>query len=213
MGEMYEAEQEKCVRRRLALKVVKRGMETKQVLARFEAVRQALALMDHPNIAKVFDAGETERGRPFFAMEIVWGIPITEHCDRHRIGIRERLGLFMQVCDALHHDHRKAVIHCDIKPSNVLVSVQDGVPVPKVIDFGLAKAMAQPPTEKSLFTQFGHGDLSSQTFQDDPNLLLGTELAARGFPDLLHDISRGHRAPFSGSRDPSIGAEAVGSGA
>ena len=155
MGEVFEAEQQTPVRRRVALKIIKRGMETKQVLARFEAERQALALMDHPCVARVFDAGETSRGRPYFAMEYVPGVPITEHCDRHRLTTRQRLELFIPVCEGIQHAHQKAVIHRDIKPSNVLVAIQDGKAFAKIIDFGVAKAVAQPLTERTLFTEMG----------------------------------------------------------
>ena len=155
MGVVYLAEQEKPIRRRVALKVIKLGMETRQVIARFEAERQALALMDHPGIAQVYDAGSTADGRPFFAMEYVAGLPITEYCDKHRLPLGGRLDLFVQVCGAVQHAHQKGVIHRDIKPSNLLVSVQDGRPVPKVIDFGVAKAIHQRLTEKTLFTQHG----------------------------------------------------------
>ena len=133
----------------MALKVIKLGMDTKQVIARFEAERQALAMMDHPNVAKVFDAGSTEAGRPFFVMEHVPGVSITEHCDRQRLSIQERLQLFMQVCDAVQHAHQKGIIHRDIKPSNVLVLIKDGTAIPKVIDFGLAKAISQRLTGSS----------------------------------------------------------------
>src|SRR5712671_647492 len=154
-GVVYMAEQEEPVRRRVALKVIKLGMDTKQVIARFEAERQALALMDHPNIAKVFDAGATETGRPFFVMELVRGVKITEYCDENNLITRERLGLFIQVCQAIQHAHQKGVIHRDIKPSNILVTVNDGVAVPKVIDFGIAKATNQQPlTDKTVFTAF-----------------------------------------------------------
>src|SRR5438094_3684738 len=139
-GVVYMAEQEEPVRRRVALKIIKLGMDTKNVIARFEAERQALALMEHPNIAKVFDAGSTDRGRPYFVMELVKGVPITEFCDGRRLSVRERLGLFTQVCGAVQHAHQKGIIHRDIKPSNVLVEDHDGRPVPKVIDFGIAKA-------------------------------------------------------------------------
>ena len=155
MGVVYGAEQETPVRRRVALKIIKPGMDTELVIARFEAERQALALMDHPNIAKVFDAGSTESGRPFFVMELVDGNPITRHCDDARLSTRQRLALFITVCEAIQHAHQKGVIHRDIKPSNVLVSLVDDKPVPKVIDFGVAKAIDQPLTERSLFTQFG----------------------------------------------------------
>jgi len=155
MGEVHEAEQEKPVRRRVALKLIKRGMDTKEVVARFESERQALALMDHPNIAHVFDAGTTEEGLPFFAMELVRGVPITEHCDRQRLGTEERLAIFLKACEAVQHAHQKAVIHRDIKPSNILVTFQDGEAVPKIIDFGVAKATAQPLSERTLNTEMG----------------------------------------------------------
>jgi eukaryotic-like serine/threonine-protein kinase len=154
MGIVYMAEQTQPVRRKVALKIIKPGMDTKQVIARFEAERQAVAMMDHPNIAKVHDAGATESGRPFFVMELVRGIPITEYCDRHRLPIPERLDLFMQVCQAVQHAHQKGIIHRDIKPGNVLVTSLDGVPLPRVIDFGIAKATGQSLTDKTLFTGF-----------------------------------------------------------
>jgi WD40 repeat protein/serine/threonine protein kinase len=153
-GVVYMAEQEEPVRRRVALKVIKLGMDTKSVIARFEAERQALAMMDHPNIAKVFDAGATETGRPFFVMELVRGIRITEYCDQHHLRTEQRLRLFTQVCQAIQHAHQKGVIHRDIKPSNILVTLHDSVPVPKVIDFGIAKATEQKLTDKTLFTEF-----------------------------------------------------------
>ncbi|MDH3284566.1 MAG: serine/threonine protein kinase, partial [Acidobacteriota bacterium] len=155
MGEVWLAEQTEPVRRRVALKLIKRGMDTRHVIARFEAERQALALMDHPAIARVFDAGETERGRPFFVMEHVEGVPITEHCDHQRLTTRERLDLFLEVCEGVQHAHHKAVIHRDLKPSNVLVAMQDGKAVPKIIDFGVAKATSRRLTEKSLYTELG----------------------------------------------------------
>ena len=153
-GMVYMAEQDQPVRRRVALKVIKLGMDTRQVVARFEAERQALALMDHPNIAKVLDAGSTETGRPFFVMELVRGIRITDYCDQNNLSTNQRLELFIQVCRAIQHAHQKGIIHRDIKPSNILVTLHDGVPVPKVIDFGIAKAMDQRLTDKTLFTQF-----------------------------------------------------------
>ena len=155
MGEVWQAEQTEPVRRRVAIKVIKEGMDTKQVIARFEAERQALAMMDHPRVAKVLDAGSTAEGHPFFVMEYVSGVPITEHCDRHNLTTLERLDLFMQVCDGVQHAHHKAIIHRDLKPSNVLVSIQDGTAVPKIIDFGVAKATAQQLTERTLFTELG----------------------------------------------------------
>jgi serine/threonine protein kinase/tetratricopeptide (TPR) repeat protein len=155
MGTIYLAEQEQPVRRRVALKVVKAGMDTRQVLARFEQERQALALMDHPNIAKVLDAGSTEAGRPYFVMELVKGIPITHYCDRERRTPWDRLALFIPVCKAVQHAHQKGIIHRDLKPSNVLIALYDGVPVPKVIDFGVAKATAQKLTDGTVFTEVG----------------------------------------------------------
>jgi len=153
-GVVYMAEQEEPVRRRVALKVIKLGMDTRQVVARFEAERQALALMDHPNIAKVLDAGSTEAGRPYFVMELVRGNRITEYCDQNKLSTRERLTLFLQICGAIQHAHQKGIIHRDVKPSNILVTVQEGgTPTPKVIDFGIAKATAgQTLTDKTLFT-------------------------------------------------------------
>ena len=137
-GIVYMAEQEEPIRRKVALKVIKLGMDTKSVVARFEAERQVLALMDHTNIAKVLDAGATEAGRPFFVMELVRGIRITQYCDQHELSTRDRLELFVQVCQAVQHAHQKGIIHRDLKPSNILVTVNDGVPVPKVIYFGIA---------------------------------------------------------------------------
>jgi tetratricopeptide (TPR) repeat protein len=153
-GVVYMAEQEEPVRRRVALKVIKLGMDTRQVIARFEAERQALALMDHPNIAKVLDAGATETGRPYFVMELVRGIKITDYCDQNNLSTRERLDLFILVCRAIQHAHQKGIIHRDIKPSNILVTMNDGVPVPKVIDFGIAKATHGKLTDQTLFTAF-----------------------------------------------------------
>ncbi len=154
MATVYLAEQERPVRRKVALKIIKLGMDTKSVIARFEAERQALAMMDHPNIAKVFDGGATDTGRPYFVMELVRGIAITEYCDKNSLSTRQRLELFIQVCHAVQHAHQKGIIHRDIKPSNVLVTLRDGTPVPKVIDFGIAKATNQRLTEKTVFTRF-----------------------------------------------------------
>ncbi len=155
-GAVYMAEQQEPVRRTVALKIIKLGMDTREVVSRFEAERQALALMSHPNIAKVLDAGATESGRPFFVMELVQGVPITHYCDLQLVPTNQRLGLFAQVCQAIQHAHQKGIIHRDIKPSNILVTLQEGVPVPKVIDFGIAKAIgAQRLTEKTMFTELG----------------------------------------------------------
>ena len=154
-GVVYLAEQEEPVKRQVALKVIRPGMDSKQVLARFEAERQALALMDHPNIAKVLDAGTTDQGRPFFVMELVHGVKITEYCDQNSLSTEERLDLFLQACHAVQHAHQKGIIHRDIKPSNILVTSQDGKPVAKVIDFGIAKATAgQVLTDKTVHTAF-----------------------------------------------------------
>lgn len=153
-GVVYMAEQTEPIRRKVALKVIKLGMDTKQVVARFEVERQALALMDHPNIARVLDAGATETGRPYFVMELVRGTKITNYCDQNNLGTKERLDLFVQVCHAVQHAHQKGIIHRDLKPSNIMVTLHDGVPVPKVIDFGIAKATEQPLTDKTLFTAY-----------------------------------------------------------
>jgi serine/threonine protein kinase/WD40 repeat protein len=155
MGTVYMAEQQEPVRRMVALKIIKPGMDSAQVIARFEAERQALALMDHPNIAKVLDAGTTESGRPYFVMELVKGIPITRFCDENQLTPCQRLELFLPVCQAVQHAHQKGIIHRDLKPSNVLVALYDDRPVPKVIDFGVAKATSQKLTERTLFTGFG----------------------------------------------------------
>jgi len=152
---VYLAEQQRPVRRRVALKVIKPGMDSKQVIARFEAERQALALLDHPNVAYVYDAGTTTLGRPYFVMEYVKGVPITEHCDRHKLTIEERLKLFLQVCEAVQHAHQKGIIHRDIKPSNILILFEGQRALPKVIDFGIAKAVSQPLTERTLYTEQG----------------------------------------------------------
>jgi len=155
MGIVYLAEQQGSIRRRVALKVIKPGMDSKRVIARFEAERQALALLDHPNIAHVYDSGTTEVGRPYFVMEHVKGLPITEHCDHYKLTIEQRLRLFQQVCQAVHHAHQKGIIHRDIKPSNILVSIHEDQAVPKIIDFGVAKAVSQPLTERTLYTEQG----------------------------------------------------------
>ena len=155
MGAVYMAEQTHPVQRKVALKLIKPGLDNRQVIARFEAERQALALMDHPNIAKVLDAGTTEAGQPYFVMELVHGVPITKYCDEHRLTPRQRLELFVPVCHAIQHAHQKGIIHRDIKPSNVLIAQYDGKPVPKVIDFGVAKATGSKLTESTMFTEFG----------------------------------------------------------
>ena len=156
MAVVYMADQTEPIRRKVALKIIKLGMDTKSVIARFEAERQALAMMDHPNIAKVLDAGATETGRPYFVMELVTGVSITEYCDKNNLSTKERLALFIQVCNAVQHAHQKGIIHRDIKPTNVMVTRHEGRPFPKVIDFGIAKAINQKLTEKTLFTRYAH---------------------------------------------------------
>src|SRR5438874_6666134 len=155
MGTVWMAQQTEPVKRLVALKLIKAGMDSRQVIARFEAERQALALMDHPNIARVLDAGSTGAGRPYFVMDLVKGVPITRYCDEHRLTPRQRLELFVPVCRAVQHAHQKGIIHRDIKPSTVLVASYAGKPVPKVIDFGIAKAAGQPLTDRTLVTGFG----------------------------------------------------------
>jgi len=155
MGIVYLAEQREPIRREVALKVIKPGMDSKRVIARFETEQQALALMDHPHVARVFDAGLAPSARPYFVMEHVRGIPITEHCDKHRLTVEQRLTLFLHVCEAIQHAHQKGIIHRDLKPSNILVAIQDEEAVPKVIDFGVARAVSQPLTERTLYTEQG----------------------------------------------------------
>jgi len=155
MGIVYLAEQQGSIRRRVALKVIKPGMDSKRVLARFDAERQALALLDHPNIAHVYDAGMTEAGRPYFVMEHVKGLPVTEHCDHYKLTIEQRLKLFQQLCHAVQHAHQKGIIHRDIKPSNILVTIHEDQAIPKIIDFGVAKAVLQPLTDRTLYTESG----------------------------------------------------------
>ena len=155
MGEVWVAKQTEPVKRRVALKLIKTGMDSKAVLARFEQERQALAMMDHPNIAKVLDGGLTPTGQPFFVMELVNGLPLTKFCDEARLTPRERLELFVPICQAVQHAHQKGIVHRDLKPANILVTIIDGKPIPKVIDFGVAKAIAGKLTDESMSTQFG----------------------------------------------------------
>jgi len=198
-GVVYLAEQEEPVRRKVALKVIKLGMDTKQVIARFEAERQALALMDHPNIAKVLDAGATETGRPYFVMELVKGIRITDYCNQHHLPTAERLGLFTQICQAIQHAHQKGIIHRDIKPSNILVTLHDGVPVPKVIDFGIAKATEQALTEKTVFTALGQFMGTPAYMSPEQAQLSGLDIDTRSdiyaLGVLLYELLTG-RTPF-----------------
>ena len=198
-GVVYMAEQEQPIRRRVALKIIKLGMDTKSVIARFEAERQALALMDHPNIARVLDAGATETGRPYFVMEVVYGVKITDYCDQNRVSMRERLELFIQVCNAAQHAHQKGIIHRDLKPSNILVTMHDGVPVPKVIDFGIAKATEQRLTDKTLFTSYaqlmGTPAYMSPEQMELSGLNLDTRSDIYSLGVLLYELLTG-RTPF-----------------
>src|SRR5678810_103027 len=155
MGEVWLAEQTEPIRRRVALKIIRRGLDNREIIARFESERQALALLNHPNIARVFDGGETRDGLPYFVMEYIAGIPVTEYCDKNGLSTPDRLELFIKLCDAVQHAHQRGIIHRDLKPSNVLVVEENSRAEPKVIDFGLAKALVLRLTEKSFFTQHG----------------------------------------------------------
>ncbi len=200
-GVVHMAEQEEPVRRKVALKIIKLGMDTKQVIARFEAERQALALMDHPNIARVLDAGATETGRPYFVMELVRGITITEYCDQNKLSAAERLELFLPICHAVQHAHQKGIIHRDLKPNNVLVTLHDSKPVPKVIDFGIAKATSQRLTEKTLFTGFrqflGTPEYMSPDQADISGLDVDTRTDIYSLGVLLYELLTG-TTPFDG---------------
>src|ERR1700716_2695835 len=211
-GIVYLAEQEEPVRRRVALKVIKLGMDTAQVIARFEAERQALALMDHPNIAKVFDAGATGTGRPFFVMELVHGIKITDYCDQNKLSTEERLKLFIPVCHAIQHAHQKGIIHRDIKPSNILVTLHDGVPVPKVIDFGIAKATQGRLTDQTLFTAFeqfiGTPAYMSPEQAEMSGLDIDTRSDIYSLGVLLYELLTG-KTPFDANELMASGIEAM----
>jgi hypothetical protein len=211
-GLVYLAEQAEPVRRRVALKVIKQGMDTKNVIARFEAERQALAMMDHPNIARVLDAGATDTGRPYFVMELVDGVRITEYCDHVRLGLEQRLNLFIQVCHAIQHAHQKGIIHRDIKPSNVLVTMLDGEPVPKVIDFGIAKATDVPLTDKTLFTAFtqliGTPAYMSPEQMELGHLDLDTRSDIYSLGVLLYELLTG-RTPFDSRELLKSGVEGM----
>jgi eukaryotic-like serine/threonine-protein kinase len=212
-GVVYVAEQEQPVRRRVALKVIKLGMDTRQVIARFEAERQALALMDHPNIAKVLDAGATENGRPFFVMELVKGIPITRYCNELKLNTQGRLNLFIQVCQAVQHAHQKGIIHRDIKPSNILVADHDGVPVPKVIDFGIAKATTdQALTDKTLYTAIEQFIGTPAYMSPEQANLSGLDIDTRtdiySLGVLLHELLTG-RTPFDAQELLKSGLDAI----
>jgi len=199
MATVYMAEQRHPICRRVALKIIKLGMDTKQVIARFEAERQALAMMDHPNIATVLDAGATEAGRPYFVMELVRGLPITKFCDANNLTTRERLELFVSVCHAVQHAHQRGIIHRDIKPSNVLVTLHDGKPVPKVIDFGIAKALNQRLTEKTIFTRYSQMIGTPQYMSPEQAEMSGLDVDTRtdvfSLGVLLYELLTG-RTPF-----------------
>jgi WD40 repeat protein/serine/threonine protein kinase len=211
-GVVYVAEQTEPVRRRVALKVIKLGMDTKAVVARFEAERQALAMMDHPNIAKVLDAGSTGNGRPYFVMELVRGIRITDYCDQNCLSTQERLALFVQVCHAIQHAHQKGIIHRDIKPSNILVTLHDGVPVPKVIDFGIAKATEGRLTESTVYTQLhqlvGTPAYMSPEQAEMSGLDVDTRSDIYSLGVLLYELLTG-RTPLDGEELASVGIDAM----
>jgi WD40 repeat protein/serine/threonine protein kinase len=203
MGLVFVAEQQQPVRRKVALKVIKPGMDTREVVARFEAERQALALMDHPNIARVLDAGTTDSGRPYFVMELVKGVPITDYCDRNQLTPRERLELFISVCRAVQHAHTKGIIHRDLKPSNILVTLHDGTPVVKVIDFGVAKAIGQQLTERTVYTRFAQMIGTPLYMSPEQAEMSGLDVDTRSdiysLSVLLYELLTGS-TPFDGER-------------
>jgi len=211
-GTVYVAEQQKPVRRRVALKVIKLGMDTRQVVARFEAERQALAMMDHPNIAKVLDAGATETGRPYFVMELVRGVKITKYCDLNKLSTAQRLDLFIMVCQAVQHAHQKGIIHRDLKPSNIMITLHDGVPVPKVIDFGIAKATEGRLTDATIYTQLqqfiGTPAYMSPEQAEMSGLDVDTRSDIYSLGVLLYELLTG-RTPFDPKELTSLGVDAM----
>ena len=211
-GVVWLAEQQAPIRRRVALKIIKVGMDTEEVIARFEAERQALALMDHPNIARVLDAGATEAGRPFFVMELVRGVAITRYCDENRLSAAARLRLFIAVCQAVQHAHQKGVIHRDLKPPNILVTMHDGMPVPKIIDFGIAKATSAQLTDKTLFTQF-HAFIGTPAYTSPEQMeMSGLDIDTRSdiysLGVLLYELLTG-QPPFDSEALVKSGLEAM----
>jgi eukaryotic-like serine/threonine-protein kinase len=206
MGEVWLAEQTRPVRRRVALKLIKAGMDTGEGVARFQSERQALALRDHPTIAKVFDAGTTPQGRPYFAMEYSAGVPITDYCDQHKLTVRARLELFVQVCEGAQHAHRKAIIHRDLKPSNILVSEVDGKPAPRIIDFGIAKALSHGMTGESQCTRVGAivgtPAYMSPEQATSPGINVDTRTDVYALGVILYELLGGGAT----ARDPRIGS-------
>jgi len=211
-GVVYLAEQEEPVRRRVALKIIRLGMETRTVIARFEAERQALAMMDHPNIARVFDAGETERGSPYFVMEHVRGVKITDYCDQNRLTLPQRLDLFIQICHAIQHAHQKGIVHGDIKPSNIMVALHDGVPVPKVIDFGISKATEARLSDRIPFTAYAQLIGTPAYMSPEQVEMGGVDVDTRSdiysLGVLLFELLTG-RTPFDGKKLLDAGLEAM----
>jgi len=212
MGLVFVAEQQQPVRRKVALKLIKPGMDTREVIARFEAERQALALMDHPNIARILDGGATASGRPYFVMELVRGVPVTGFCDENRLTPRERLELFVSVCQAVQHAHQKGIIHRDLKPSNILVTLHDGTPVPKVIDFGVAKAVGQQLTDKTIYTRFAQLIGTPLYMSPEQAEMSGLDIDTRSdiyaLGVLLYELLTG-TTPFDGERLKTVGFDEI----